>query len=211
MNHNEYIEYLKNKLMDNFLSRASVSKANERYLHSLGVAMMARTLAGIYAPHDEDFANKCEIAGILHDYGKFFTRSDYEELTKDNNIDFNYEEDYRQVYHGYYGYLALKRDLGIDDEEILMAVRNHIMGAPIMSLIEEIIYVSDLIEEGRSEEEIPILKPLRELALSGNLKKAVAFESKHVIEHLLKMNIKVNNISLDCYNGYCKYLKEEEK
>ena len=100
-------------------------------------------------------------------------------------------------------------DLNINDSDILNAVKNHIMGRSEMSLIEEIIYVADLIEEGRTEEEIPILRPLRKLALGGKLKEAVAFESKHVISHLINRNIVVNSLSLDCYNGYIKYLKKE--
>ena len=210
MNHLEYINYLKEKLLDNFKSHTSNDKAMERFNHSLGVAKMAIKLANIYRPNDIEFQNKCEIAGLLHDYGKFYTAKEYEDLTKENEISFSYDSDYSQVYHGYYGYLGVKRDLNITDKEILMAIRNHIMGAKVMSLIEEIIYVSDLIEEGRNEHDIPILLPLRELALSGNLKQAVALEAKHVISHLVNKNIPVHPVSLECYNGYIKYLKKEK-
>ena len=210
MNHLEYINYLKEELKKNFYSRTSFEKADERYYHSLGVAKMAKTLALIYRPNDDEFSNKCEIAGILHDYGKFFRREEYEDLTKEYNVKFNYDDASRNVYHGYYGYLAIKRDLNINDEEILLAVRNHIMGAKEMSLIEEIIYVSDFIEEGRSEKEIPILIPLRDLALNGKLKEAVALESKFVIKYLISKNAVINPISLECYNGYNKYLKDDK-
>ena len=67
--------------------------------------------------------------------------------------------------------------------------------------------VGDLIEMGRKETEIPILKPLRDLALSGKIDEAVAFESKHVIEHLIKCNNPVSVESLKTYNYYVKYLK----
>ena len=209
MNHLEYINYLKDKLLENFLSLTTKDKAMERFNHSLGVMKMAGRLALIYRPNDLEFHNKCEIAGLLHDYGKFYKVQDYLELTKVNNIDFKYDAVYNQVYHGYYGYLGVKRDLKINDNDILMAIRNHIMGAPLMSLIEEIIYVADLIEEGRNEIDIPIVKPLRKLALDGNLKEAVAFEAKHVVSHLIDRNIPIHPESLGCYNGYIKYLKKE--
>ena len=191
------------------MSLTTKDKAMERFNHSLGVMKMAGRLALIYRPNDLEFHNKCEIAGLLHDYGKFYKVQDYLELTKVNNIDFKYDAVYNQVYHGYYGYLGVKRDLKINDNDILMAIRNHIMGAPLMSLIEEIIYVADLIEEGRNEIDIPIVKPLRKLALDGNLKEAVAFEAKHVVSHLIDRNIPIHPESLGCYNGYIKYLKKE--
>ena len=210
MNHLEYIEHLKNKLHDKFFNNAPIDKANERFTHSLGVMKIAKEMASLYKPNDEDFYHKCEIAGLLHDYGKFLSRTQYEELTKKYHIDFEYKEEYRQVYHGYYGYLAVIDELGIHDDDIIKGIKNHIMGAQNMGLLEKIIYVSDLIEEGRSEDEIPILKPLRNLALSGKLDQAVAFESKHVIEHLVSRNIPVHPVSLECYNSYIKYLKKED-
>ena len=209
MNHNEYLVFLKNKLHDKFYNHTSFEKAEERFNHSLGVMKMAKHLASIYKKDDEDFANKCEIAGLLHDYGKFLTKDDYISLTKKYHIDFSYDLNYVRVYHGYYGYLAVIDDLGIHDNDILKAIKNHIMGSKEMTLIEEIIYVSDLIEEGRDEELIPILVPLRELALSGKLKEAVAFESKFVVKHLIDKNIPVHPVSLECYNGYVKYLNKE--
>ena len=208
MNHTEYVKELTSKLHDKFFSSTSFDKANERFNHSLGVKDMAMKLAEIYKPNDFEFKEKAEIAGLLHDYAKFLTKDEYISLTKKYNVKFIYDPDYERVYHGYYGYLALIDELDIHDEEILKAVQNHIMGSERMSLLEEIIYVSDLIEMGRSEKEIPILYELRELALSGKLKEAVAFEAKHVISHLIKKNIPVGVKSLECYNGYVKYLKK---
>ena len=208
MDHLEYIEYLKKAVFTKFSSMTTFEKAEERSNHSIGVMNIAGKMAFIYN-NDEEFIKKCEIAGILHDYAKFYSIDDFKALTKKHNVDFNLDLESYRVFHGYYGYLALIDDLNITDSDILMAVKNHIMSRSEMTLIEEIIYVADLIEEGRTEEEIPILRPLRKLALGGKLKEAVAFESKHVISHLINKNIVVNSLSLDCYNGYIKYLKKE--
>ncbi|MBO4667138.1 MAG: bis(5'-nucleosyl)-tetraphosphatase (symmetrical) YqeK [Bacilli bacterium] len=208
MNHLEYIELLKKKLYDNFMASTSREKALERYHHSLGVMNMAGQMAFMYH-NDEEFIKKCEIAGILHDYAKFFKREDYEKLTKEYHVEFCFDKDYERVYHGYYGYLALIRDFDIHDEDILNAVKNHIMGRSNMTLIEKIIYVADLIEEGRTEVEIPILKPLRDLVLKGKLDEGVAFEAKHVVSHLINKNIPIHPVSLETYNYYIKYLIKE--
>ena len=128
MNHNEYVKELTNKLHDKFFSSVTEEKAMERFNHSLGVKDMAIRLATIYKPNDISFKEKAEIAGLLHDYAKFLTEEDYNRLTKKYHIDFSYDKDYERVYHGYYGYLALIDELDIHDEEILNAVKNHIMG-----------------------------------------------------------------------------------
>ena len=210
LNDDNYIEYLKTKLHNKFYNSTNEKKAKIRYEHSLGVMAMAKRLALIYKGDDANFVRKAEIAGILHDYAKFLTEDEYNKLTKKYHVEFSYDKDYERVYHGYYGYLAVLDELGIDDTEILNAIKNHIMGAPDMTLLEKIIYVGDLIEEGRSELEIPILYPLRDLALNGKLDEAVALESKHVLSHLVKCNIPVSVESLKTYNYYVKYLKGED-
>ena len=207
LNDPNYIEYLKNKIHDKFYNSADSTKAEIRYLHSLGVKDMAVMLAKMYKPDDLEFIKKAEIAGLLHDYAKFLTEDDYNKLTKKYNIDFVFDKNYERVYHGYYGYLLVKEELEIEDIDILNSIKNHIMGAPDMSLLEKIIYVGDLIEMGRNEKEIPILKPLRDLALNGKLDEAVALESKHVLSHLVNCNIPVSPNSLATYNYYVKYLK----
>ncbi len=51
--------------------------------------------------------------------------------------------------HGLVGADIVQRELAIDDEEILQAIRVHTTGAAKMSLLDKIIYVADYIEPGR--------------------------------------------------------------
>ena len=56
----------------------------------------------------------------------------------------------RAIIHGPVGAILAKRDYGISDEEILNAIRIHTTGDVNMSLLEKIIFLSDLIEPGRA-------------------------------------------------------------
>ena len=46
--------------------------------------------------------------------------------------------------------IIMKRDYGIEDEDIINAVSYHTTGRPGMSLLEKIIYIADAIEPNRN-------------------------------------------------------------
>jgi predicted HD superfamily hydrolase involved in NAD metabolism len=50
--------------------------------------------------------------------------------------------------HGPLGAVIAKKDYGINDEEILKAIRIHTTGDTNMSLLDKIIFLSDFIEPG---------------------------------------------------------------
>lgn len=205
MEHKEYIEYLKNKLRTKFFTKANPDRANERYIHSLGVSEMAVRLAEMLQP-EEDFIKKCEIAGLLHDYAKFDSKDRLLELNNKYHANITFNDEFRHVYHGYIGYLSVIDELNILDTDILKAIKNHVMGKPNMSLIEEIIYISDYIELNRDDNESKNYQIVREVALSGDIKKAVATEAKAVIDYVNSMNRPINEASLKTYDYYKKYL-----
>lgn len=47
------------------------------------------------------------------------------------------------------GYYIAKYEFGIEDEDILSAIRYHTTAKPGMNILEKIIYVADVIEVGR--------------------------------------------------------------
>jgi predicted HD superfamily hydrolase involved in NAD metabolism len=65
--------------------------------------------------------------------------------------------------HGAVGAEILRRDYGIDDPEVLAAVRFHTTGRAEMSTLEKVIFVADKIEEGKVRS-VPSLAKMRELA-----------------------------------------------
>ena len=120
-----------------------------RLMHQEKVVEMALFLNDKYQLGlDEE---KIKLAGILHDYCKV----DSDEVILAKLV--KYEKDalkkyqaYLPVVHGILAYYEVQEDLGINDPEILNAIRYHTTGRISMSPMEILIYVSDAVEETRT-------------------------------------------------------------
>jgi nicotinate-nucleotide adenylyltransferase len=62
----------------------------------------------------------------------------------------DYEKDHPVLLHGPVSALVLRREFGIQDEEILEAVRCHSLGSPDMGLLGKILFAADYCEPGRT-------------------------------------------------------------
>ena len=123
----------------------------ERREHSYRVARMAverAASAGIDG-------GRALLAAALHDCGK------YVPLSSALLEDFTPPEDVPPpVLHQYTGAYLARHSFGIEDEEVLDAIRYHTSGKPGMSPLGILIYLSDLLEEGRAFEGIEELRAL---------------------------------------------------
>lgn len=153
----------------------------ERYAHSIGVMETAVELAKIHGADVE----KARIAGLLHDNAK--NLDNIYERSKDLEADLDdFEMKSPPLVHAKLGAETAKIEFGINDPEILDAIKWHTIGRPNMSLLEKIIFVADLTEPGR---DFPDAKPLRELARK-DLDKALA----ECIKSTIEVNKKRGNI-----------------
>src|SRR5690554_4897548 len=120
------------------LIKARLSK--ERFDHSLGVAQIAWDLALINGVDE----NKAYLTGILHDYAKELTNSDLIDIGKRYSLILDEAELLEpQLLHGPVGSVLIQRELGINDKEILNAVRYHTTGCNEMTKLAQIIYIAD--------------------------------------------------------------------
>ena len=115
----------------------------KRFHHIVGVADTAFALA---ACHGTDI-NKAYIAGLLHDCAKNIP--DSEQLGNCNkfNIDISeFELKAPYLLHAKLGAYFAKNDYGINDNDIINAIRFHTTGRPNMTQLEKIIFIADYIE-----------------------------------------------------------------
>lgn len=146
--------------------------SKRRYIHSLGVADEAKRLAVLYGA-DKD---KAYISGLLHDCAK-----EIEEPIK-RCRDLGVELDdmtlkNKGLIHGPLGAEIARLDFGIDDGEILGAIRWHTIGKAGMTLLEKIIYIADMTEKNRDFDGVEELRK----AVSSDLDKAIlASISQHL-------------------------------
>ena len=131
-----------------------------RYIHSLGVEKMASHLANIHGADIE----KAEFAGRYHDIAKCFDVPEMNEYVNKYDLPIEYM-DSTALAHSKVAAEILKNEYGVDDEDVLNAVRSHTTGRRDMSLLEEIVYVSDAIEDNRDYPELKYLQKLAETDL----------------------------------------------
>ncbi len=142
----------------------------ELFLHSEGVAGAARQLACSYGADGD----KACLAGYLHDYGKRYSAKELARLAAQMQVKIDpVSLKEPRLLHAPVGALLLKRDLGLDDEDILTAVRFHTTGVPGMSLLDKILYLADYIEPGRDYEGVSEIRKLAENSLEQALLAAV--------------------------------------
>ena len=134
----ELPEKLKKKLSRNLSER--------RYEHTLGVAYTAACLAMRFGADPL----KAEIAGLLHDCAKEFSEKELLKLGEKYGYHFeDYELEAPQVLHAVIGPYIAKDKYGVDDPEILSAIRWHTTGRGDMTLLEKIVFTADYIEPNR--------------------------------------------------------------
>ena len=129
-----------------------------RYWHSLGVMYTAAALAMQYGCD----LNAAMTAGLLHDCAKCIPNDRKIEMCEKYAIPVSeIEKKAPYLLHSKLGAYLAKTKYGVEDEEILNAIRWHTTGCPDMTLLEKIIYLADYIEPGRNKaEDLPLVRKL---------------------------------------------------
>lgn len=169
--------------------------SRKRFQHSCNVARAARQLAQRYGADPE----KAYYAGLLHDICK---EQPFEEqrammLAGDFAPD-EAELHSRKLWHGIAGAYFIQTEFGVTDRDILNAVRFHTVGRPGMSLLEEIIYIADMISDERDYKGVA---KMRRLA-NENLQEAMLTALTDAIGSVLKKEGMIPQYTIAAYNGY---------
>ncbi|MBR2499236.1 MAG: nicotinate (nicotinamide) nucleotide adenylyltransferase [Clostridia bacterium] len=98
---------------------------------------------------------KVMIAATLHDCAKYFDHTKIDGFTIDKDVP-------PPVIHQFLGAFVAEKFLGVFDKEILDAIRYHTSGKADMSLLGKLIFVADMVEEGRDYDGVEYLRALYE-------------------------------------------------
>lgn len=149
----------------------------KRYNHSMGVEREAVKLARIYGAD----IRKARIAGLLHDCAKGYKDAGALEAAARYGLQPDqYQVQAPKLLHAPLGAKIAAADYGIKDPEILSAIEYHTTGKENMTLLEKIIYIADMVEEGRS---FPGVGALRDLA-HADIDSALAASIRQCVEHV---------------------------
>lgn len=148
------------------LMEATKSQMPERrWKHVLGVVDTAVELADRFGG-DRD---KAWLAALLHDYTKAWPIERMEKIIREQGLPPELLEHDKELWHAHAGAWVVRTEHGIDDEEVLDAIRYHTSGREGMTKLDKIVCLADYMEPGR---DFPGVNKIRELA-QHNLEEAL--------------------------------------
>jgi predicted HD superfamily hydrolase involved in NAD metabolism len=153
------------------------SKLSEgRFAHTLRVADTAADLARVHGL-DED---RARLSALIHDAAREIGPGEFLRLAEEWDVPVGEPESQSpKLLHGPVAAELARRELGVEDEDILEAVRAHTTGKPGMGPLALALYVADKIEPAR---EYPSVERLRKLARE-DLHMAAAESLRRAIAH----------------------------
>ncbi len=175
----------------------------DRYAHTMGVMYMCAALAMV---HGEDLMS-AQVAGLLHDCAKCMPNDKKLKVCLKNKIAIS-ETEKKNLFllHAKLGaYLAHKK-YGVNDDDILNAIRYHTTGRPSMSKLEKIVYIADYIEPLRTK--ASNLPMIRKMAFS-NLDETMYLILRDTLEYLDETSDVLDPLTKIAYKYYQKEKREK--
>lgn len=169
--------------------------SEERYFHTLGTANCAKELAEKFNINPD----KAYIAGLLHDCAKCFSNEKLLEIIKEHlQVEESEMQNYKTLHAPVSAYIA-EKEFGVEDKEILSAIRWHTLGKLDMTDFEKIVFLADKIEPNtRDKEYTDKIRTL--LKEKSGLNKALLKCYKETIKSLVKRDLKICLLTIEIYN-----------
>ncbi|MDR0197664.1 MAG: bis(5'-nucleosyl)-tetraphosphatase (symmetrical) YqeK [Oscillospiraceae bacterium] len=178
--------------------------SKKRYVHSVNVADMCVYLAKRYG---ED-AGRAYTAGILHDIMKERPPEELLERAAGSGLSPDpVELAVPALRHAVAGGHYAKSELGITDGDVINSIRFHTIGRANMTLLEKIVYLGDLVSK---ERDFPDVEKHRDY-VNKDLDFAMYQALKLAITDTLRKNGKIPAYTLQAYNCYNEFCKENKK
>lgn len=144
-----------------------------RYTHTLGVAYTAASLAMAHGENME----KAMTAGLLHDCAKSMHGSELVAICEKAHLNVTAVEraNPTALLHAKAGAYLAEHKYGVEDMDILNAIRYHTTGRPDMSRLEKMVFIADYIEPGRKQNsDLSLIRRLAYQDLDSAMEKILA-------------------------------------
>ena len=144
--------------------------SEKRWTHTKNVKKMAVKLAKRWGADPE----KAALAALLHDTAKELPREEMLQILNDNAIMAeNAQNRPSPVWHGICAAILAQTQWGVEDEEVLSAIRCHTTGKPGMSLLDEIVFLADMTSAERDYPEVDYLRKLEKKDIHQAMREAL--------------------------------------
>ncbi|TDF96781.1 bis(5'-nucleosyl)-tetraphosphatase (symmetrical) YqeK [Paenibacillus piri] len=175
----------------------------KRWEHTLGVMETSVRLAKAYGC-DPD---KAYVAAILHDVVKYWPVQAQGDVIRKNGLQPDLLDYDKEIWHAHAGAFVARRDYGIDDEEVLDAIRYHTTGREKMTMLEKVVCLADYIEPGR---DFPGVHNIREIA-EHSVEKALLAAFDGTVLFLVEKGKKVYPLTILARNGLIEEIKQQSQ
>lgn len=165
----------------------------KRYHHSLCVADEAVRIAAKYGGDTE----KAYIAGLLHDITKNASEEEHLHIFREFDIMLNdVEKKAEKLWHAISGAAYIEHMLGINDTEIITAVRYHTTARKNMTQLEKILYLADFTSADRDYDDVDIMRQKLEISMEDALQYALSY----TINDLVSRDKPLHLDTVEAYN-----------
>lgn len=181
MTDSQIVEIIKNRLTP------------KRFNHSLAVAEEAKRLARKYG---EDEA-RLFTAGLLHDAMKDSSPEEQLKLLDEDGIMLSdIEKSAKKLWHAISGEVFARRVVGIDDKEILSAIRYHTTAKAGMTKFEKLLYVADFTSADRDYDGVDAVRSAADRDLDEAMEEGLGF----TVSDLAGQRRPIHPDTVDAYN-----------
>ncbi|QHW30487.1 HD domain-containing protein [Paenibacillus rhizovicinus] len=171
-----------------------------RWKHTLGVMETSVLLAERF----QGDPVRAEQAAILHDVAKYWPTARMETMIKEQRLPEELLRYDKELWHAPVGAFVAERDYGVNDAEVLDAIRYHTSGRESMTLMDKIVCLADYMEPGR---DFPGVDHIRELA-GHSLEKALLAGFDSTISYLLQQGKRIFPLTIAARNDLITQLRE---
>lgn len=178
--------------LDKMKELLEASIPGKRFKHSLAVYETALKMAEYFGCDKEKIA----IAALLHDCGREVSTKESVIWAREHGFDVDEIEANQPILlHSQIGTYFAKEKYGVDDLEIIDAIRYHTTGINGMSEIAKIVFLADIIEPNR---DYPGVEDLRKVSFK-DLDKAMLMAYCNTTKYLFAEGLLVHP---NCIKGY---------
>ena len=169
---------------------------DKRFYHTQCVAKLAGELAVCYGADER----KARAAGFLHDITKEMPVPDQLKMMQESAIITDKSVFANaNVYHSVTAAITARNRFGIEDTEVLHAIRYHTTGRAGMCLLEKIIYTADAVSYDRTYKGVQLLREEAFQDLDRGRFEVVQF----TLKKLVKDSVPIAVDTVSCYNEFC--------
>ncbi|MDO3409087.1 bis(5'-nucleosyl)-tetraphosphatase (symmetrical) YqeK [Saccharibacillus sp. CPCC 101409] len=150
---------------EQLIERVSSQMPAKRWRHTLGVMQSAIWLAELYGADPE----RAELAAIVHDVAKYWPVHRQAAVIAENGLNADLLRYDAPLWHSEVGAYVAEHEYGIDDREVVDAIRYHTSGREGMTLLDKVVCLADYIEPGRDFPGVDTIREKARLSLEEGL------------------------------------------